>query len=149
MSILSLCSWVLLASSLCGLIACSKPSESEPVDASQAAPTAVIEAGTVQISSLFPVQAYDCLPAQKITATYDQQNPVEPQAMLEINGMIHVLYAASKTDSVYRTDSGMTDGEGMVWQVQADGATLSSVPLTESSNTPEKILYRCTHLQTE
>lgn len=147
---ISLLACLLMTGSIIGFVGCSKPTESESMATGQATTTANTETSvvSVQISSLLPMQAYDCLPAQKITATYDSQNPVEPQAMLEINGFIHVLYAKSTTDSIYYTDGGMADGEGMVWQVQADGATLSSVPLTENSNTPEKILYRCTHLQT-
>ena len=135
------------------LVGCSQPAEPDSVAAAPATsvastPAEVTEATSkpVQISSLLPMQAYDCLPAQKITATYDRENRVESQAMLEINGFIHVLYATSKTESVYRTDGGLVDGQAMLWSVQADGATLSSVPLTENSNTPEKILYRCSPL---
>ena len=150
MKTLPLLATVCMISSSIGLIGCSQPAEPDSVAATSAASmsAAVTEAISkpVQISSLLPMQAYDCLPAQKITATYDRENPVESQAMLEINGFIHVLYATSKTESVYRTDGGLVDGQAMLWSVQADGATLSSVPLTENSNTPEKILYRCSPL---
>lgn len=150
MKALPLLATVCMISSSIGLIGCSQPAEPDSVAATSAASmsAAVTEAISkpVQISSLLPMQAYDCLPAQKITATYDRENRVESQAMLEINGFIHVLYATSKTESVYRTDGGLVDGQAMLWSVQADGATLSSVPLTENSNTPEKILYRCSPL---
>lgn|GEM_PF-6262519 len=132
------------------LVACSKPADSNaPESTSSTAPTSVAtpvvvpDAEAVSIRSLLPTQAYDCLPTQKITATYDQQNPTEPQAMLEINGMIHVLYATSASESLYRSESGMADGEGMTWQVQADGATLTSMPLDANSTPATKILYRC------
>ena len=146
---------LLSAVCLISLVGCSQPAEPESVTAAPATPAAESTAATepaikpVQISSLLPMQAYDCLPAQKIIATYDRQNPVESQAMLEINGAIHVLYAASTTEkSVYHSDGGLVEGAGMMWVVQADGAILYSVPLTENSNTPVKTLYRCTHLQT-
>jgi len=147
-----------LLSTVCliSLVGCSQPAEPESVAAAPATPAAATPTAAavpaskpVQISSLLPMQAYDCLPAQKITATYDRQNPVESQAMLEINGAIHVLYAASTTEeSVYHSDGGLVEGAGMMWVVQADGAILYSVPLTENSNAPVKTLYRCTHLQT-
>lgn len=141
------------------LTACSQPSSSDDQAASSASaePAAAAPADTtespapadsvapVQISSLLPVQAYDCVPAQKITATYDRQNAVEPQVMLEINGMIHVLYASSATESVFSTEAGMTDGEGMRWTVSADGASLTSVP-NAGSKSLEKVLHRCTQL---
>ncbi len=153
MKALPLLATVCMISSSIGLIGCSQPAEPDSVAAAPATSAASMSAAVteaiskpVQISSLLPMQAYDCLPAQKITATYDRENRVESQAMLEINGFIHVLYATSKTESVYRTDGGLVDGQAMLWTVQTDGATLSSVPLTENSNTPEKILYRCSPL---
>ncbi|MFZ3193920.1 MAG: hypothetical protein WA154_12040 [Moraxellaceae bacterium] len=146
----------LIISGLLALTACNKPAEpapdkvaqpaaSEITPAQSAAPVVPTEALPVKISSLLPVQAYNCLPAQNITATYDRQNVVEPQVMLEINGMIHVLYASSATESVFSTESGMADGEGMRWTVSADGASLTSVP-NVGGKSLEKILYRCTHL---
>lgn len=146
----------LIISGLLTLNACSKPAEPAPDQAAQPAPTevkpaqttasvAATEAAPVKISSLLPVQAYNCLPAQNITATYDRQNAVEPQVMLEINGMIHVLYATSATESVFSTESGMADGEGMRWTVSTDSASLTSVP-NAGSKALEKVLYRCTHL---
>lgn len=148
----SLCSICIVTAVAIGMVGCSKPAETEPAEATPATtptPTPSTAASTpdiqpVKISSLLPVQAYDCLPAQKITATYDRQNPVEPQAMLEINGMIHVLYAVSDTDSVYSTDSGMAEGEGMRWVVEANAATLFAVP-SAKAGVAEKVLYRCTH----
>lgn len=139
------------------LTACSQPAPSDDQAASSAEPAAAAPADTtanpapadsvapVQISSLLPVQAYDCLPAQKITATYDRQNAIEPQVMLEINGMIHVLYASSATESIFSTEAGMTDGEGMRWAVSAGSASLTSVP-NAGSKSLEKVLYRCTQL---
>ena len=146
----------LIISGLLILTACSKPAEPTPDQAAQpapaeatpaqtAAPVESAQAAPVSISSLLPTQAYSCLPAQNITATYDRQNSVEPQVMLEINGMIHVLYATSVTESVFSTDSGMADGEGMRWTVSTDSASLTSVP-NAGSKALEKVLYRCTHL---
>ena len=146
----------LIISGLLTLTACSKPAEPTPEQAAQptpaeatptqtAVPAEVTEAAPVSISSLLPTQAYNCLPAQSITATYDRQNSVEPQVMLEINGMIHVLYATSATESVFSTDSGMADGEGLRWTVSTDGAALVSTP-NDGSKGLEKTLYRCTHL---
>jgi len=146
----------LIISGLVTLTACSKPAEPAPEKAAQpaateatpaktAAPAETAAAAPVSISSLLPTQAYNCLPAQNITATYDRQNSVEPQVMLEINGMIHVLYATSATESVFSTDSGMADGEGMRWTVSTDSANLTSIP-NAGSKSLEKVLYRCTHL---
>ncbi len=147
---------LLILSALMGLNACSKPADSNPVEPAtprnissvepESVTVSATEPSSVTIGSLLPSQAYDCLPAQNITATYDRQNTADVQVMLEINGMIHVLYAKSMMDSLYRSDSGLIEGEGMTWQVQADTATLSSV-LPNSHGTPsERILFRCTPL---
>ena len=70
----------LIISGLVTLTACSKPAEPTPDQAAQPAPAEATPAKTavpaetaaaapVSISSLLPTQAYNCLPAQNITAT--------------------------------------------------------------------------------
>ncbi|MEC7119343.1 MAG: hypothetical protein VXW65_05510 [Pseudomonadota bacterium] len=131
------------------LSACSKPADTptdstaEPNPAVATAQTPAVEA--VQLSSLLPSQAYRCLPDQSITATYDQSNPQEPQAMLEIKGTIYILYGESETAAMYATDSGMQEGYGMKWIVQDNSATLTQVPHTGTAGV-ESVLYRCNTL---
>ena len=122
MKTLPLLATVCMIGSSIGLIGCSQPAEPDSVAAAPATSAASMSAAVteaiskpVQISSLLPMQAYDCLPAQKITATYDRENPVESQAMLEINGRGSGRSLMSVFASTRRSSNSITPPE--IWML--------------------------------
>ncbi|HWK42656.1 MAG TPA: MliC family protein [Croceibacterium sp.] len=68
--------------------------------------------------------SYDCLPAQRLTATYD--NSVEPsKATLVLDGKTYELTVGiSASGARYVTEQGRTSGKTLVWWTKGQDGTL-------------------------
>jgi len=86
--------------------------------------------------------AYDCLPAQRLTAAYDNSGATA-KATLDLEGTIYELFATPSASGVkYVSEKGRTPGKTLVWFTKGDDGTLyeGDVGGTEAS---EKELAEC------
>lgn len=109
---LALCPLALLA-------ACGGTSEPAPADEATAAPIATVAAA----APATPID-YDCLPAQRLTASYDTSGETA-KATLTLDGTIYDLFQVTSADGAkYATDAGRTPGKTLVWFTKGDEGTL-------------------------
>ena len=108
---------VLALSPLLLLAACG--GSSEPADDTAAETPPVAEAAPAAT----PI-AYDCLPAQRLTASYDDSGET-PRATLALEGTIYELFQVTSASGVkYATDEGRTPGKTLVWFTKDSDGTL-------------------------
>lgn len=110
---------VLALSPLALLAACGGNSEPTPADTAAATPT---------VAAVAPVAAtpiaYDCLPAQRLTAAYDDSGATRA-ATLTLDGTIYELFATPDAGGVrYVSEEGRTPGKTLVWFMKGDEGTL-------------------------
>ena len=123
---------VLALSPLLLLAACGGSSEPANESAAETAP-AVAEAAPPAATPI----AYDCLPAQRLTATYDNTGQT-PKATLALEGTIYELFQVTSADGAkYATDQGRTPGKTLVWFTKDTDGTLyeGTVGGTEAEET--------------
>lgn len=91
--------------------------ETAAADAATATPTDTAIVAATPIS-------YDCLPAQRLTASYD--NSTDPsKAILTLDGQTYELTAAIAASGVrYVTEQGRSPGKTLVWWTRGQDGTL-------------------------
>jgi membrane-bound inhibitor of C-type lysozyme len=111
---------ILVLASIPLVAACDGGSESDvPADEPIAAAPAAAEAAP-PTSAI----AYDCEPAQRLTASYDNSGAT-PKATLSLEGTIYELFeVTSASGAKYATDEGRTPGKTLVWFTKGDDGTL-------------------------
>jgi membrane-bound inhibitor of C-type lysozyme len=115
------------------LAACGGGNETA-APAEEATPTPTVAAATPAAAT--PI-AYDCLPAQRLTATYDNSGET-PKATLALEGTIYELFqVTSASGAKYATDEGRTPGKTLVWFTKDTDGTLyeGTVGGTEADET--------------
>ena len=112
---------ILVASPLLLLAACGGSGDTAaPADTATAETPAVAEAAPAPATPI----AYDCLPAQRLTASYDNSGTT-PKATLTLDGKIYELFqVTSASGAKYATDEGRTPGKTLVWFTKEDDGTL-------------------------
>jgi len=100
------------------LASCGRQSETAE---EAAAPSATVAAATA--AAAVPI-AYDCLPAQRLTASYDNSG-TSPLATLTLDGLTYQLTGVPAADGAkYSTDQGRSAGKTLVWWTKGEEATL-------------------------
>lgn len=96
------------------LAACGGGSEEPATDETATEATVAVAA---------PV-TYDCLPAQRLSASYDNSGDVS-KATLTLDGATYELAAVPAASGVkYVTDAGRSAGKSLVWWTQGEEGTL-------------------------
>lgn len=96
---------------------------------------------------------YECEPRQMIEAHYADTSDLKESTHLLIEGIEYdltpmIVTTAASNTKIYQTDIGITEGSGMVWQVDGDKGVLLNKTL--DGNVPvekEKVLFTCYELQ--
>jgi membrane-bound inhibitor of C-type lysozyme len=104
------------------LAACGGSSEpAAPIDeATTAAPAVAAAAAPVAATPI----SYDCLPAQRLTASYDNSGTTS-EATLTLDGKIYELFATPAASGVrYVSEEGRTPGKTLIWFTKGDDGTL-------------------------
>lgn len=96
-------------------------------------------------------QDYQCMPAQRIQAIYDNTDPQKPSVSLTINGTTYPMYSiVTASGAGYATEQGIHDGQGMKWLSKGDSALLVSMTMDHTAKPEdEKTLFECQLTQSQ
>lgn len=104
------------------LAACGKSNDTATADGATATATATPDAAT-PVAAATPI-SYDCLPAQRLTASYDNSGAT-PKATLTLDGKTYELTSVQAADGAkYATDQGRSAGKTLVWWTKGPDGTL-------------------------
>ena len=77
-----------------------------------------------------PIQkrSYTCADGRRIEARYDNSNPEQPMATIEVDGRSFAMFnVRAASGARYSTESGLRPDHGLQWWVKGDSATLSEM----------------------
>jgi len=108
----------LLPAALLG--ACGQSQDSAADTSASATPVATATGSATPLA----VTTYDCLPAQRLSASYDNTGAT-PTATLTLDGTSYLLTNVPSADGAkYSTDQGRSAGKTLVWWTKGQDGTL-------------------------
>lgn len=104
------------------LAACGGSEDTAATDAATTAASTATATAT-PVAAATPI-SYDCLPAQRLMASYDNSGAT-PTATLTLDGQTYQLASVQAADGAkYSTDQGRSAGKTLVWWTKGQDGTL-------------------------